>query len=64
MLKRGNVIAMFDGLDEVFDPVQRENVITAIIRFANDYPQVRTMVTSRVIGYKHQDFRMPGSIIL
>ena len=57
MLKRGNVVAMFDGLDEVFDPGQRENVITAIIRFANDYPQVRTIVTSRVIGYKHQAFR-------
>jgi predicted NACHT family NTPase len=29
---------MFDGLDEVFDPAQREEVITDIHRFTNDYP--------------------------
>jgi predicted NACHT family NTPase len=51
-LKAGNAIVMFDGLDEIFDPGKREDVITAIHRFTNDYPQVRVIVTSRVIGYK------------
>jgi predicted NACHT family NTPase len=44
-------------LDEVFDPVQREEVITDIHRFTNDYPNVRVIVTSRIIGYKPQRLR-------
>ncbi|NEP62939.1 MAG: NACHT domain-containing protein [Symploca sp. SIO2G7] len=56
-LKAGKVLVMFDGLDEVFDPVQREQVITDIHRFTNDYPQVRAIVTSRIIGYKPQRLR-------
>ncbi|MGB7443406.1 MAG: NACHT domain-containing protein, partial [Coleofasciculaceae cyanobacterium] len=51
-LKAGKVVVLFDGLDEVFDPVQREEVITDIHRFTNEYPQVRVIITSRVIGYK------------
>jgi len=53
-LAAGQVLVMFDGLDEVFDPAQREKVITDIHRFTNDYPQVRVIVTSRIIGYKPQ----------
>jgi predicted NACHT family NTPase len=45
---------MFDGLDEIFDPGKREDVITAIHRFTNEYPRVRVIVTSRIIGYKPQ----------
>nr|WP_246844397.1 hypothetical protein [Hydrocoleum sp. CS-953] len=48
---------MFDGLDEVFDPAKREEVITDIHRFTNNYKNVRVIVTSRVIGYKHQKLR-------
>lgn len=48
---------MFDGLDEVFDSGKREDVIKDIIRFTNDYPKVRVIVTSRVIGYKFQPLR-------
>jgi predicted NACHT family NTPase len=51
-LKAGNALVMFDGLDEVFDLGKREDVITDIHRFTNDYPNVRVIVTSRVIGYK------------
>ncbi|MEQ9554059.1 MAG: hypothetical protein RIM23_31115 [Coleofasciculus sp. G3-WIS-01] len=55
MQHRGNhPPLMFDGLDEVFDPGKREDVITDIHRFTNDYPDVRVIVTSRVIGYKPQ----------
>ncbi|MEM6500862.1 MAG: HEAT repeat domain-containing protein [Cyanobacteria bacterium P01_C01_bin.89] len=52
LLKRGQAIALFDGLDEIFDQGDRERVMTDIHRFTNDYPQVKVIVTSRVIGYK------------
>lgn len=56
-LKIGSALVMFDGLDEVFDLGKREDVITDIHRFTNDYPNVQVMVTSRVIGYKPQRLR-------
>ncbi|MGB5959229.1 MAG: HEAT repeat domain-containing protein [Coleofasciculaceae cyanobacterium] len=56
-LKAGKVLVMFDGLDEVFDPAQREEVITDIHRFTNDYPNVRVIVTSRIIGYKPRQLK-------
>ncbi|MBD2498704.1 HEAT repeat domain-containing protein [Nostoc sp. FACHB-280] len=56
-LKAGEALVMFDGLDEVFDPGKREDVITDIHRFTNDYPNVQVIVTSRVIGYKPQRLR-------
>ncbi|NEP67303.1 HEAT repeat domain-containing protein [Moorena sp. SIO3A5] len=56
-LKDGKVLVMFDGLDEVFDPEKRIDVITEIHRFTNRYPKVRVIVTSRVIGYKPQRLR-------
>ncbi|MBD1888652.1 HEAT repeat domain-containing protein [Coleofasciculus sp. FACHB-SPT9] len=57
LLKGGKVLVMFDGLDEVFDPGKREEIITDIHRFTNDYPKVRVIVTSRIIGYKPQRLR-------
>ena len=56
-LQQGNVLVMFDGLDEVFDPGKREDVITDIHRFINEYPNVRVIITSRIIGYKPQRMR-------
>ncbi|MBD2445995.1 HEAT repeat domain-containing protein [Nostoc sp. FACHB-152] len=56
-LKAGNAVVMFDGLDEVFDHGKREDVITDIHRFTNDYPNVQVIVTSRKIGYKMQRLR-------
>ncbi|MEG4252042.1 HEAT repeat domain-containing protein [Microcoleus sp. Pol10D4] len=53
-LKAGDAVVMFDGLDEIFDSGKREDVITAIHRFTNEYPRVRVIVTSRIIGYKPQ----------
>ncbi|MEM8723220.1 MAG: NACHT domain-containing protein, partial [Cyanobacteria bacterium P01_G01_bin.39] len=43
---------LFDGLDEVFDPVLRGNVIAQIHNFTQTYPNVKVVVTSRIIGYK------------
>ncbi|NEQ85369.1 MAG: NTPase, partial [Moorea sp. SIO2I5] len=56
-LKDGKALVMFDGLDEVFEPGKRKDVITDIHRFTNKYPKVRVIVTSRVIGYKPQRLR-------
>ncbi|MDJ0518325.1 MAG: HEAT repeat domain-containing protein, partial [Trichodesmium sp. MO_231.B1] len=56
-LQNGDAIVMFDGLDEVFAPAKREEIITDIHRFTNDYKNVRVIVTSRIIGYKQQKLR-------
>ena len=59
-LKRGHAIAMFDGLDEVFDPALREVVVTDIHSFTNKYPKVQAIATSRWLGYKAQRLRDAG----
>ncbi len=56
-LKAGNALVMFDGLDEIFEATKREEVITSIHRFTNEYPDVQVIVTSRIIGYKQQQLR-------
>ncbi|GGA19884.1 hypothetical protein CYANOKiyG1_34630 [Okeania sp. KiyG1] len=56
-LQNGDAIVMFDGLDEVFEPAKREEIITDIHRFTNVYKNLRVIVTSRVIGYKPQKLR-------
>ncbi|MEG4291877.1 HEAT repeat domain-containing protein [Microcoleus sp. D2B6] len=59
-LKAGDAVVMFDGLDEIFDAGKREDVITAIHRFTNEYPRVQVIVTSRIIGYKPQRLQDAG----
>jgi predicted NACHT family NTPase len=59
-LKNGDVIALFDGIDEVFDPALRDEVVTDIHRFTNEYPKVRSIATSRWLGYKAQRLRDAG----
>ncbi|MGK7914250.1 MAG: NACHT domain-containing NTPase, partial [Prochloraceae cyanobacterium] len=56
-LKAGKAVVMFDALDEVFDLGKREDVISQIHNFTQDYPNVQVIVTSRVIGYKPQQLR-------
>ncbi|MBH8564734.1 HEAT repeat domain-containing protein [Nostoc sp. CENA67] len=56
-LKAGNAIVLFDGLDEVFAGDDREEIVTCIHRFTNEYPNVQVIVTSRIIGYKPERFR-------
>jgi predicted NACHT family NTPase len=57
-------IVIFDGLDEILNEQERENVVLDIISFKNNYRQARVMVTSRVIGYQNhpnqQLFRNAG----
>jgi predicted NACHT family NTPase len=56
-LQNGDAIVMFDGLDEVFEPAKRKEIISDIHRFTNDYKDVQVIVTSRVIGYQPQQLR-------
>ncbi|OKI56193.1 HEAT repeat domain-containing protein [Micromonospora sp. CB01531] len=56
----GQALFLFDGLDEVFDPAQREEVAAQIATFANEYPGVRTVVTSRAAGYLRHTFANAG----
>lgn len=51
---------MFDGLDEVFDRPTQAAVIDDIIRFAQQYPQAKVLVTSRIIGYNPERFQHAG----
>ena len=50
----GRALVIFDGLDEIFDPDQREQIAHRIVGFTNEYPQARLFVTSRVIGYRRK----------
>ena len=45
---------LFDGLDEIFDPEERERMARRIVTFAEDHPDSRVVVTSRMIGYRRQ----------
>ncbi|MCG8363348.1 MAG: HEAT repeat domain-containing protein [Pseudanabaenales cyanobacterium] len=60
VLTNGDAIALFDGIDEVFDPNMRDVVVTDIHRFTNNYPTVQTVATSRWLGYKAQTLRDAG----
>ncbi|KIF67147.1 hypothetical protein HY68_36205 [Streptomyces sp. AcH 505] len=51
-LRSGCALVIFDGLDELFDPEVRETVTRRISGFTARYPRLRTVVTSRVIGYR------------
>ena len=57
LLKSGKAVALFDGVDEVFDPKLREAVVTDIHRFSNQYGAVQMVVTSRWLGYRAEVLR-------
>ena len=50
----GKAIIIFDGLDEIFDPKEWERINHMIVGFTLDYPKVRIIVTSRIVGYKRK----------
>jgi hypothetical protein len=54
ILKNGNGLVLFDGLDEVFEISKREEITRQIVGLTAAYPEVRVIVTSRVIGYKRK----------
>lgn len=53
-------LAMFDGLDEVFDRATQSTVIDDIIRFSQQYPKAQVLVTSRIIGYNPERLQHSG----
>jgi hypothetical protein len=50
----GRALVIFDGLDEIFNPEQRERVTRQIVGWTIDYPKTRVLVTSRIIGYQRK----------
>jgi Domain of unknown function (DUF4062)/HEAT repeats/NACHT domain len=56
----GRALAIFDGLDEIFDPKEREAVSRQIAGFTERYPKVRVVVTSRSIGYRRSILEAAG----
>ncbi|MFM8306932.1 MAG: NACHT domain-containing protein, partial [Microcystis aeruginosa] len=59
-LEKGQALVLFDGLDEVFNPQLREEIVTDIKRFSIQYPQVQIIVTSRWLGYKAEELNHAG----
>lgn len=50
----GRAIVIFDGLDEIFDPEDRDKITHQIDWFKSEYPRIRVVVTSRIVGYKRK----------
>ena len=47
-------LVILDGLDEIFDPEDRERITSQIVEFASDYPDSHILATSRIIGYRRK----------
>jgi GTPase SAR1 family protein len=50
----GRALVVFDGLDEVFNPEERQQIARQIVFFKETYPKARVVVTSRIIGYSRK----------
>ena len=50
-LAAGECAALFDGMDEVASMATRQRVARILEKFTLAYPQNRTVVTSRIVGY-------------
>ena len=53
-------LVLFDGLDEIFDRATQATAIDDIVRFAQQYPEARVLVTSRIIGYNPERLQHSG----
>lgn len=52
LLKKGQIIAIFDGLDELLDTSNRRKITNDIESFCNIFPDSPVIITSRVVGYE------------
>ena len=59
MLEAGNVLVVFDGIDEVGDIDQRKNLRNCIFEGFDRFPKCKWILTSRIIGYDEVIFE-PG----
>lgn len=48
----GRTVVLLDGLDEIFESADHEDVMSDIERFSNEYPHAAMIVTARLAGYK------------
>jgi NACHT domain len=51
LLRTGQALVIFDGLDELLDTSRRRDVSDRVEQFCCAYPLTRVLVTSRVVGY-------------
>lgn len=59
-LDTGRSLVMFDGLDEVFEAKDRDEIMEQIVGFVGTYPRARAIVTSRPHGYHERILRPAG----
>ncbi|WP_346959105.1 NACHT domain-containing protein [uncultured Arthrobacter sp.] len=52
MLLTGQVIMVFDGLDEITDRSQRAEMVQRIHAFTAQYPPTSVLITTRSVGYE------------
>jgi hypothetical protein len=52
LLLNGRAIVIFDGLDELLDTRDRQEISKAVEAFCTLYPSVPVLVTSREVGYE------------
>ncbi len=60
LIAADRAIFYFDGLDEIFDPADREKIARHIATFAHEHTSVRIVVTSRPVGYIRPPLRDAG----
>ncbi len=51
LLLAGSTCVIFDGLDELLDPMNRQKIVDSIEVFALRFPNAPILVTSRSVGY-------------
>lgn len=51
-LENNRLVVLFDGLDEVNITNQRHSVVDKVNSFVAQYPNIKIIVSSRVVGYK------------
>ncbi|WP_285320187.1 NACHT domain-containing protein [Pseudarthrobacter sp. lyk4-40-TYG-27] len=52
MLLTGQIVVVFDGLDEITEKTQRSEMVQRIQAFTAQYPPVSVLVTTRAVGYE------------
>lgn len=58
-LENGSLILLLDGLDEVSVTNQRHYVVEQVNSFVAQYPDIKTIISSRIVGYN--ETRLGGS---
>jgi hypothetical protein len=55
-LSKPETLVIFDGLDEVGSPNEREQIRDLIVKFVADFPEPTYFMTSRIVGYNEGPF--------